>query len=299
MMNNYTLVLLAAGKGSRFGGLKQLHTFEPQGATLAEFALWDAWKCNFRNFIAVVNEETEEGFQAIFKKWGLENRSKCILQKQDVGIRQKPWGTGHALYVIREHVHTPFVVINADDFYGIDAYRYAVKFFQSNDKDFALVGYPLRKTLSPYGSVSRALCEINEQHYVTHLSEFSHIENNNGKIIGKQGDTSCILQMENYVSLNFWILQPSIFKYLEGEWYEFLEHLSDSQKDEFYLPVVVQNIAQRLNLQIHCLPNVNGQWLGVTYAKDVAWVQNALINFTKEKQYPLNFIQARNTHDNY
>lgn len=295
-MNDYTLVLLAAGKGSRFGGLKQLHAFEPQNATLAEFALWDAWKHNFRHFIAVVSEETCDGFQAIFKKCGLEDRSKCILQEQNDAAtkrfnRKKPWGTAHALYSIREHVHTPFVVINADDFYGENAYRYAAQFLQNNRQDFALVGYPLSKTLSPNGAVSRALCTLNAQSYVTQLQEYCHIEAKNGEIIGLQNDKSHVLNATMWVSLNFWILQSSIFEFLESEWYHFLEHLMDPQKDEFFLPVAIQAIAQRLNLNIHCLPNPDGQWLGVTYAQDVAFVQKKLIAFTQEKQYPLQMQQ--------
>ena len=297
-MNEYTLVLLAAGKGSRFGGLKQLHTFEPQGVTLAEFALWDAWQHGFRNFVAVVSEETQEGFQEIFKKYGLEDRSKCILQEQNDPItkqfsRKKPWGTAHALYSVREHVHTPFVIINADDFYGRDAYRYAAQFLQIHKKDYALVGYPLGKTLSPNGSVSRAVCALNEHNYVTHLQEYGHIEEKNGAIIGKFNDQFHFLNPNTFVSLNFWILQPNIFKPLEQKWNTFLKQLTNSQKDEFYLPVAIQSIAQDLGFNIHCLPNLDGRWLGVTYAQDTAFVQNALIEQTNEKQYPAQFKEVK------
>ena len=293
-MNEYTLVLLAAGKGSRFGGLKQLHTFEPQGATLAEFALWDAWQYGFRNFVAVVSEETQEGFQEIFKKCGLEDRSKCILQEQNdpktkLFSRQKPWGTAHALYSVCEHVHTPFVIINADDFYGRDAYCYAAQFLQTHKEDYALVGYPLKKTLSPNGSVSRAVCAINECNYVTHLQEYGHIEEKNDEILGQLDNQSFVLDTNTFVSLNFWILQTSIFKPLEQKWSTFLAQLTDPQKDEFYLPVAIQSIAQDLGLKIHCLPNLDGRWLGVTYAQDTAFVQNALIKLTQEKHYPAQF----------
>ena len=293
-MNEYTLVLLAAGKGSRFGGLKQLHPFEPQDATLAEFALWDAWQYGFRNFVAVVSEETQKGFQEIFKKCGLGDRSKCILQEQNDPItkqisRQKPWGTAHALYSVRKYVHTPFIIINADDFYGRDAYRYAAQFLQIHKKDYALVGYPLGKTLSPHGSVSRAVCALNECNYVTHLQEYSHIEEKNDAIIGQFNNQFHILNTNTFVSLNFWILQPNIFKPLEQKWNTFLEQLSNPQKDEFYLPVAIQSIAQDLGLNIHCLPNLNGHWLGVTYAQDTAFVQNALIELTQAKQYPAQF----------
>jgi len=296
-MNEYTLVLLAAGKGSRFGGLKQLHPFEPQGATLTEFALWDAWQHGFRNFVAVVNEETKEGFQEIFKKCGLEDRSKCILQEQNDSktkqfSRQKPWGTAHALYSVRQHVHTPFVIINADDFYGRDAYHYAAQFLQTHKEDYALVGYPLGKTLSPNGSVSRAVCALNERNYVAHLREYGHIEERNGEIIGKFNNQFHILNPNTFVSLNFWILQTSIFKPLEQKWSTFLEQLTDPKKDEFYLPVAIQSIAQDLGLNIHCLPNLNGRWLGVTYAQDTAFVQNALIELNQEKHYPAQFKEV-------
>lgn len=296
-MNDYTLVLLAAGKGNRFGGLKQLYTFEPQGATLAEFAIWDAWQHGFHNFVAVVSEETQEGFQKIFKKWGLENRSKCILQEQNDPQtkqfhRQKPWGTAHALYSIREHVHTPFVIINADDFYGESAYRYAAQFLQKHEKDYALVGYPLWKTLSPNGSVSRAVCTLNEDNYVTHLQEYCHVEAKNGEITGQVDNQSLVLDVNTFVSLNFWILQPSIFKPLKEKWNSFLKQLTDLQKDEFYLPVAIQSIAQDLGLNVHCLPNLTDRWLGVTYAQDTTFVQNALSNLTQEKQYLLHMLAS-------
>ncbi len=284
-----TLVLLAAGKGSRFGGLKQLYRFLPQQATLAEYAIFDAKKAGFNHFIAIVNEETKTEFESIFKKLKLAHCSQCILQpKTQCKDRTKPWGTGHALLSIKDVVHTPFVIINSDDFYGDESYKLAANFLQTYHKDFALVGYRLSETLSENGYVSRALCSLKNK-YVVRLKEYTHIEKQNDEIVHKTETSSIPLDKNAFVSMNFWVLQPSIFTYLKAEWEIFLKNIKCIEKDEFYLPVAVQNIAKKCDITIQLLPNYGSHWLGITYANDVKNAQENLIKLTQQGKYPKNF----------
>lgn len=288
---NKTLVLLAAGKGSRFGGLKQLQTFQPQNATLAEFAIWDALQAGFDHFVAIVSEETHSDFEHVFQKLNLQNCSTCILQtccEASISTRTKPWGTGHALYCARHAIHTPFVIVNGDDFYGQSAYRLAAEFLERNSSDFALIGYPLGKTLSENGYVSRALCTL-ENHQVVALNECLNIQRINGKIVSTHDKKQTFLDDKALVSMNFWILQPSILEHLETAWGKFLEHLTDPLKQEFYLPVAIQNIAQKNSISIKLIENVSDHWLGITYADDVDKVQKTLLKLTEAHYYPKSF----------
>lgn len=284
-----TLVLLAAGKGSRFGGLKQLHTFLPQKATLAEYAIFDAKKAGFNHFVAIVSEETKMDFENIFKKLNIEHCSHCVLQAQpNLESRKKPWGTGHALLSVKDVVKTPFVIVNGDDFYGYNAYALAADFLKNNHLNFAMVGYRLSETLSDNGYVSRALCKLDGNH-VKALNEHTHIEKQGHDIVDKTD--SCIVHLDKnaFVSMNFWALQPSVFKCLQEEWDVFFKHITCMEKEEFYLPVAIQNIAKKCNLSIQLLPNEGSNWLGITYANDVKIAQERLMQLTHQGKYPKNF----------
>lgn len=281
-----TLVLLAAGKGSRFGGLKQLHTFQPQDATLAEFAIWDACKAGFDNFIAIVNEETRTYFEHVLDKMGLSKCSKCIPQTTvTIPLRTKPWGTGHALLSVASAIKTPFVVVNGDDFYGQEAFKLAAQFLNENKHDFALVGYHLKDTLSRNGYVSRGLCSV-QNGRVTGIEEHTHIEMMPNNTIVSKNNFEKKLDPHTFVSMNFWILQPSLLNHLENLWTDFFKHLRDPLKDEFFLPEAICTVAAHQNIPIHLLPNSTGHWLGITYAADVEEVQKSLLKQTQMGLYP-------------
>ena len=284
-----TLVLLAAGKGSRFGGLKQLHTFLPQQATLAEYAIYDAQKAGFNHFVAIVSEETKVDFEHIFKKLNLEHCSQCVLQPQsNFENRKKPWGTGHALLSVKDVVKTPFVIVNGDDFYGDNAYALAAHFLKNNHQDFAMVGYRLSETLSENGYVSRALCAL-DNNRVTALTEYTHIEKSGNETVDKTDNNTVLLDKNAFVSMNFWVLHPRVFDYLQEEWEGFFNHIKCFEKEEFYLPVAIQNIAKKCNLSIHLLPNYESHWLGITYANDVKIAQEKLLQLTHQGKYPKKF----------
>lgn len=290
-----TLVILAAGRGSRFGGLKQLRTFQPQQATLVEYALWDALQAGFQRFVAIVSEDTQEAFQALWARWKLSSGSQCVQQTaEDVPknwqlIRKKPWGTGHALYVARTAIHTPFVLINADDFYGAEAYSCAASFLEKHSHGMACVGYPLETTLSPNGSVSRALCTVkNEQ--VTQMEEYTDIQRCGNTIEGVCDHKRVLLDPRQPVSVNFFVLRPTIFPFLEEQWKRFLQQVTDPTQEEFYLPNAIQSIAREQNMPLQLLKNETGKWFGMTYAADQASLQRVLFDETQKGYYPPSFF---------
>ena len=302
-----TLVLLAAGRGSRFGGLKQLHRFRPQNAFLAEYALFDAWKAGFRRFVAVVSPDTHEAFQTLFKKRHLEDVARCVLQTDD-GVpqiwrneRTKPWGTGQALVVADTFIETPFVMVNGDDFYGREAYQLAADFIDQHPSEAALVAYPLEVTLSPNGSVSRALCTV-ENNNVLRLEEYA-CEIQGNKIIGKRKhsattntdntkDAVVALEPQQPTSLNFFVLPQTILSPLKALWEQFLKNVTDPKNEEFFLPTAVQAVLKQQRKNLHLLNNPRGQWLGVTYANDTEAVEEFLTEQTAAGYYPKTFAES-------
>ena len=306
-----TLVLLAAGRGSRFGGLKQLHRFRPQGAFLAEYALFDAWEAGFRRFIAVVSPDTHEAFQTLFKKRHLEDVARCVLQTDD-GVpqkwrneRTKPWGTGQALVAASAFIETPFVMVNGDDFYGREAYQLAADFIDQYPSEAALVAYPLEATLSPNGSVSRALCTV-ENNNVLRLDEYT-CGIRGSEIVGKRkicssqiletpsggsagtADAVVTLDPQQPTSLNFFVLPKTILSPLKSLWERFLSNVTDPKNEEFFLPTAVQTVLKQQHKDLHLLNNPRGQWLGVTYANDTEAVEKFLTEQTAAGYYPKRF----------
>ena len=309
-----TLVLLAAGRGSRFGGLKQLHRFRPQNAFLAEYALFDAWKAGFRRFIAIVSSDTREAFQSLFKKRHLEDVARCVLQTDD-GVpqkwrneRTKPWGTGQALVAASAFIETSFVMVNGDDFYGREAYQLAVDFIDQHPSEAALVAYPLEATLSPNGSVSRALCTVDNNN-VLRLDEYT-CEIRGNHVVGKRkvcssqvletpsassadmANTVVALDPQQPTSLNFFVLPQTILSPLKTQWEQFLKNVTDPKNEEFFLPTAVQTVLKQQHKNLHLLNNIRGRWLGVTYANDTEAVEEFLTEQTVAGWYPQTFAES-------
>ena len=287
-----TLVLLAAGKGSRFGGPKQIHTFEPQQAPLASYGIWDALQAGFHYFVAIVNHETQPFFEHIFDQFGLKDRSQCVLQEDpslELGIhRTKPFGTGHALYAARHVITTPFVINNGDNWYGHEAYTQAMQFLSSNHQDCALVGYPLKTVLSSNGSVSRAICSV-QNGKVTRLQEYTCIEQTPNGIVHHQDTETVPLASDAYTSVNFWVLQQNVLPALEEQWQVFVQNMTYPESEEFYLPTAIQAIATQQQRPIHLLPNLKDKCLEITYPADVNPIQDYLRCQTQQGRYPLTF----------
>jgi dTDP-glucose pyrophosphorylase len=283
-----TLLILAAGMGSRFGGAKQLSEFGPNGETILDYSLYDAIQCNFSKVIFVIRKELEQDFERIF---GPKLKGKIdyefVIQTTDKYlpchlkgiIRQTPWGTGHAILCAREYITTPFVVINADDFYGTRAFEIMFKFFKTNKDEncHSMVAYQLDKTLSENGSVSRGMCCASNG-FLEAVVEKTKI-NKNEKIYNDQTEE---LDGNSLVSMNFWGFMPSIFPEIERL---FSEHVNDSRTSEFYITSIITNLLNSSKCKCKVFKSPD-EWFGVTYPGDAVTVQTSIIKLIQDGKYP-------------
>ncbi len=289
-----TLLLMAAGRGSRYGKLKQFDDLGPKGEFLMEFSIYDALESGFDHITVITQKDN-----VVFLRKHLQERLPQNIQldvlSQELtdlpegasfsGEREKPWGTAHAVWSARNVIKNAFVVINADDFYGKSAYQKAAEFMQYNkgSKDFALVGYPLKDTLSEHGPVSRGICKVDPNNILISVDERIKIEQQ-GSVL-KDQDSGLDFNGNELASMNFWICQPSIFCSTETQFGEFLKHEEQVQKGEIYLPFVIQQMKDDHKAVIRAIPS-DSEWFGVTYASDKEKAIASLLLKTKEKQYP-------------
>lgn len=273
-----TLVVLAAGMGSRYGGLKQLDKLGPSGETIMDYSVYDAIRAGFGKVVFVIRKSFEQDFREIFVS-KLEGKIEVELVFQELnnipeGItfpeeRTKPWGTGHAILVAKDAVKEPFVVINADDFYGAEAYQETADFLNSkaSEAEYAMCGYQLGKTLSDFGSVSRGVCQTDADGYLETVVERTSITKENGIVTYTQDDEKHQLSENDIVSMNFWGFHPSIFMHLEEKFTEFIKANSDDIKSEFYIPFVVDDLMKEGKVKTNVLKS-ESTWFGVTYQED-------------------------------
>ncbi|MCX7713891.1 MAG: NTP transferase domain-containing protein [Chthoniobacterales bacterium] len=297
-----TLVILAAGMGSRFGGPKQVQPVGPCGETLLDYSVFDAIRAGFGRAVFVIREELASIFrEQIFPRFEGRIRCEMVFQRNDdlpSGYvypegRVKPWGTAHAVLATRKQVKTPFLSLNADDFYGREAFQAMAEFlgkFSSKDGppyEGSLVGYRLRDTLSPHGTVARGICKFSEQGYLTEIEEMTKIGFTAKGEIANQPAEGVVqtLQGDELVSMNFWGFPPEIFELLEGEFLDFLRENSTSVGAEFLLPTTVQKLIQRNLLRVRVLPG-GKNWLGMTYVADKDAVVAQIRQLTEAGEYP-------------
>ncbi len=297
-MDKFTLVVLAAGMGSRYGGLKQMDTMSAEGDTIIDFSLYDAIQAGFKKVVFIVREEFINQFKEKFEdklQGKIEIEYVCQeLDKVPSGYpihpeRKKPWGTGHALLVTKEVVKDNFVVINGDDFYSREAFETIIKELGKLDKnshDMCMVGFNLDKTISENGYVSRGQCYVNEKQELTDVVERTHIEQIDGKIFRKD-DAGTLVEMEDNttVSMNFWGFTPRFLEALEYDFVSFMKERSEELKSEFFIPTVVNNIIQSKKGAVKVLKS-DAKWYGVTYAEDKPVVSNAIAELKDKKVYP-------------
>ena len=298
-----SLLVLAAGMGSRYGGLKQVDPIGPNGETLMDYSLYDARKAGFSRVVFLIRQEMQEVFdQQIGRKYANKMEVEYAYQKVDdlpAGTdilihREKPWGTGHAVWCARNAlVGSPFAVINADDFYGaatfsalIDSIYSFVDYGSSDGKMIgSMVGYLLKETLSLNGSVSRGICKI-KQGNLQSVEEWSGIAHSESRISGKNSRReSLFLSGEETVSMNVWAFPKTVFPALEGEFKDFLEISQDLTNDEFYLPTAVDQWIKSGRAVIQA--NIAScQWMGVTYREDKELVVNSIKQLIANGSYP-------------
>lgn len=282
---SYDLVILAAGIGSRFGGLKQVQPVGPAGELIIEYSAYDALRAGFDRLVLVIRKDIEADFRATIGK-RLEARMDVTYVFQETGTgRTKPWGTGHAVLAARAAVRGPFAVINADDFYGASAYRVLAEHFRMSP-DYAMVGYPLEQTLSEFGTVSRGLCATDAAGRLKSITEITRIEKTaTGARYTDAGGVERALTGAEIVSMNFWGFTPEVFPRLEKSFAAFQSRNAADPKAEFYLPTVISTLNEKGEARVALLKSRDA-WFGITYRADLAASQAAIRALIAVGKYP-------------
>jgi NDP-sugar pyrophosphorylase family protein len=291
-----TLVILAAGMASRYGGMKQIESFGPSGETIMDYSIYDAIRAGFGKIVFIIREEFSENFKAIFEP-KLKGRVETGYVYQDLRSfmgdhtlpieRTKPWGTAHAVLCAREVVKEPFAVINADDFYGRDAFQKAYVFLtgECNDSTWSIIGYSLLKTLSDNGTVNRGVCEVDGQGNLLAIAERLNISMQDGVIVCDDQMEPRELSSEAQVSMNFWCFSPGVFNYSEKLFHEFLAKQISNPKSEFFIPIVADRFIREKAGSIQVIPT-SSLWFGVTYKEDAPVVKQSVAELVNSGEYP-------------
>ncbi len=277
--NDTTLVVMAAGMGSRFGGLKQIEPLGPNGEVIIDYSVFDAVRAGFNRAVIIIKKEIEHDFRQVAGKriekmidveYAFQELDKLPAPFTVPEGRTKPWGTGHAILCAKDLINTPFAVINSDDYYGVSAYKLMHDQLISDEK-MCMVGYELGKTLSDSGTVSRGVCEI-ENGYLNSVTEHTALDKN------------CGLSMDTVVSMNFWGFDTDFFQTLEPEFVSFLKNNDNPLKGEYFLPFVVDGMIKNAGAKVRVL-TTNEKWYGVTYKEDAQSVKDAILDMTKRGIY--------------
>ena len=292
-----TLLVLAAGIGSRFGGLKQVAGVGPSGEAIMEYAVYDAIRAGFGKVVFIIRHAIEKEFKARFEhKFEALIQVEYVFQELDSPIsgiadwpsREKPWGTGHAVLMAQNVTHEPFAVINADDYYGAEAFRVMASFLSRDchTHHLGMVGYLLNNTLSENGAVSRGVCEVDEHGMLQKVAERHQIQRADEGISCFDDYGNKIALSENaLVSMNLWGFPADIFPEIERQFVSFFNANRENPRAEFYIPTVVNNLLATGNTEVSVLPN-SEQWYGVTYQEDKPVVEAAFREFVRQGKYP-------------
>ena len=295
-----TLLVLAAGMGSRYGGLKQMDPMGPNGETVLDYSVYDAIRAGFGRVVFIIREDFADAFrEGVGARFAGRIQVDYVFQKLDdlpAGFsvpegREKPWGTAHAVRAARHAVHEHFAVINADDFYGRDAYLRAAAFFDSlpenTTNEIAMVGYPLENTLSEHGHVNRGICQIDEEGFLTNVEEYLDIEREaDGHVRGNALDGKRhVVPPGSLVSMNFWAFGPDFFTRLEEAFTRFLMASGTQMKSECYIPTVVDDLIHGGHAKCPVL-RTTSQWFGVTYPADKPVVVESIRRLIEAGEYP-------------
>ncbi|MBC8319235.1 MAG: nucleotidyltransferase [Bacteroidetes bacterium] len=293
-----TLLILAAGIGSRYGGVKQMDKIGPSGESIIDYSVFDAIRAGFGKVIFVLNPKIEKDFKEVYEA-RLKGKIETGYVLQEVkavpyGVpvntaRVKPWGTGHAVLVAKNDINEPFAVINADDFYGRQAFELLGDFLSKTENDstkYAMVGYKLKNTLSENGSVSRGVCQT-KNGFLTDVVERTKITIDNDKIVYMDNGENHEIGKDSVVSMNFWGFSPLFFDQLESDFNDFMEENASDLKAEFFIPSVVNDLISNDVASIKMLKS-NDQWFGVTYKEDKEITINKVADLITQGVYPAN-----------
>lgn len=293
-----TLVILAAGMASRYGSMKQIQSFGPSGETIMDYSIYDAMKAGFKKVVFIIREDFSDEFKAIFEpKLKGKIETAYVYQKLDSftggraipADRVKPWGTAHAVLCCKGTVNEPFAVINADDFYGKDAFVKAYDFLvnRCNNQRLAVLGYELANTLSENGSVSRGVISENEKNEMTGIVERLKIFRQDDKIVYEDNNHVTELPESTKVSMNFFCFAPSYIEMCDQEFPKFLDENMHNPKAEFLIPTMADYFIQSGAGVIDVIAT-SAKWFGVTYKEDAPVVQENINELTASGTYPSN-----------
>jgi len=291
-----TLLILAAGMGSRYGGLKQLDGLGPNEEVIIEYSIYDAIRAGFGKVVFVIREDIEDAFRERFGgkfddqievAYAFQAINSPVEGIEELPERQKPWGTAHAVLVAHDQINEPFAVINADDYYGISSFEAMAKFLKEDcaPDRYGMIGYQLDKTLSDAGHVNRGVCEVDADGMLTDVVERHKIQRTDSGIVYEEDGQKESLSAEALVSMNFWGLHPNFFEAARQQFIQFVNDNQEDPKAEFYIPLVINDLIQSGEIKLQVIPNAE-RWYGVTYQEDKPMVQKAFAEMTEAGRYP-------------
>lgn len=291
-----TLLILAAGMGSRYGGIKQMDSFGPNGETIIDYSIYDAIRSGFGKVVFIIRESFAEEFKNLFEsKLKGKIETEYVTQEMDSFTegflvpddRKKPWGTAHAVLCAKNVIREPFAVINADDFYGRDAFEKSFNFLTNevSPKKYCIIGYELSKTISENGTVSRGVCQVDGEEKLINIVERTKIFPEEGKIFYIENSLRVPLPPDTPVSMNFWGFHQDVFEYIQKLFLKFLKENTGDVKAEFFIPIVGDAFIHEDNGEIKVIPT-NAKWFGVTYKEDAPDVKKSIDDLIAQGEYP-------------
>ena len=295
-----TLLILAAGLGTRYGGLKQIDPIGPNGEIIIDYAIYDAINAGFGKLVFVIRHYFESAFKKkvgskfdnlVETAYAYQEVDACVDDFEPPKGRDKPWGTGHAILVAGDVIHEPFAVINADDYYGPNSFKTMAQFLGKKDlsgNEYAMIGYTLGDTLSKYGPVSRGVCQCDEKMFLRKIVERKRVEcTATGARYFEDDGTECLLTGNEIVSRNLWGFQPSIFHHLKVHFQRFLKERGDERNSELFIPTVIDELVEKEKVTVKVLCT-NDKCFGVTYHRDAAIATRSIRQLIDQGLYPEN-----------
>jgi dTDP-glucose pyrophosphorylase len=293
-----TLLILAAGMGSRYGGLKQIDGIGPNEEPIIEYSIYDAINSGFGKIVFVIRREFDEAFRFRFDKFDDKIAIEYVYQEVNIKVdgintieRTKPWGTSHAVLVAKDVINEPFAVINADDYYGAGSFQLIADFLTQDCSPslMAMVGYTLHNTLSEHGTVNRGVCEVDADNNLVEVIERTKIAAQNGVVNYNVGDDLPLGTVDRNasVSMNYWGFHPSIFTEIEKGLHDFMRENSDSPTAEYYIPNIVTDMIVSGQMAVRVIPT-DDNWFGVTYKEDKPMAVAAITKCIADDVYPTN-----------
>ena len=293
-----TLLILAAGMGSRYGGLKQIDGIGPNQEPIIEYSIYDAINSGFGKIVFVIRKEFDEAFRSRFDKFSDKINIEYVYQEVNIKVegidtieRTKPWGTSHAVLVAKDVINEPFAVINADDYYGAGSFQLISDFLtnECSPSLMSMIGYTLHNTLSEYGTVNRGVCEVDENNNLVEVIERTKIATQNEVVNYNVGTDEPIgtLDRNASVSMNYWGFHPSIFAEIEKGLHNFMKHNSENPTAEYYIPNIVTDMIVSEQMAVRVIPT-DDNWFGVTYKEDKSMAITAINKYISEGVYPEN-----------